>query len=389
MSRKSSLKRSLISILILALVLPISTNPANAAGDINIGVITSTTGLLKAQGEAYIDGLEWGLKYLTNGKNSIYGQKIVITKRDDGADPVTATAAFKELVGKGTNIIVGTASSPVGLTLAPLAAQNKVLYISGLAKNDYITTPANKYVFRSGNTSQQDVAPLTQLRPMRGKKFTLLVEDNSFGLGNLIAAKAFLIPKGAIIEEIKIPAATVDFTPFAKRAAEIKGAYIFVAWSNTSTASALFTSLGQQGAYANARLITALPGVDMYETYGALLDGVNATLISSYFPGVVKNKLATKLAADFAKAGKPHDLYTYNGVNAAQMIMAAVKGNSNLDVEKMIANLEKFSFVGLTGLNKVNKLNHTLIQSMFLVRLNKLNGRYAPSLVSTHYNVTV
>lgn len=389
MSRKSSLKRSLISILILALVLPISTNPANAAGDINIGVITSTTGLLKAQGEAYIDGLEWGLKYLTNGKNSIYGQKIVITKRDDGADPVTATAAFKELVGKGTNIIVGTASSPVGLTLAPLAAQNKVLYISGLAKNDYITTPANKYVFRSGNTSQQDVAPLTKLNPMRGKKFTLFVEDNSFGLGSLIAAKAFLVPKGAIIEEVKIPAATVDFTSFSKRAAELKGDYIFVAWSNTSTASALFTSLAQQGAYANARLITALPGVDMYETYGALLDGVNATLISSYFPGVVKNKLATKLAADFAKAGKPHDLYTYNGVNAAQMIMAAIKGNSNLDVEKMIANLEKFSFVGLTGLNKVNKLNHTLIQSMFLVRLNKLNGRYAPSLVSTHYNVTV
>ena len=389
MSRKSSLKRSLISTLILALVLPISTNPANAAGEINIGVITSTTGLLKAQGEAYIDGLEWGLKHLTNGKNSIYGQKIVITKRDDGADPATATAAFKELVGKGTNIIVGTASSPVGLTLAPLAAQNKVLYISGLAKNDYITTPANKYVFRSGNTSQQDVAPLTKLSPMRGKKFTLFVEDNSFGLGSLIAAKAFLVPKGAIIEEVKIPAATVDFTSFAKRAAELKGDYIFVAWSNTSTASALFTSLAQQGAYANARLITALPGVDMYETYGALLDGVNATLISSYFPGVVKNKLATKLAADFAKAGKPHDLYTYNGVNAAQMIMAAVKGNSNLDVEKMIANLEKFSFVGLTGLNKVNKLNHTLIQSMFLVRLNKLNGRYAPSLVSTHYNVTV
>jgi branched-chain amino acid transport system substrate-binding protein len=386
--RKSSLT-ALISALVIALVLPVSTNPANAVADINIGVITSTSGGLKSTSEAYIDGLEWGLKYLTKGKNSINGRKLILTKRDDGADPAIGTTAFKEMVSKGTNIIVGTSSSSVALTLAPLAAQNKVLYISGPAKNDYITTPANKYVFRSGHTSQQDVAPLAKLRPVKGKKFILFVEDNSFGLGSLIAAKAFLLPKGANVEEVKVPTATVDFTSFAKRAAELKGDYIFVAWSNTSTASALFTSLAQQGAYANARLITALPGVDMYETYGALLDGVNATLISSYFPGVVKNKLATKLAADFAKAGKPHDLYTYNGVNAAQMIMAAVKGNSNLDVEKMIANLEKFSFVGLTGLNKVNKLNHTLIQSMFLVRLNKLNGRYAPSLVSTHYNVTV
>jgi branched-chain amino acid transport system substrate-binding protein len=376
-------------LLTFALVLPVSANFANAAGDINIGVITSTSGGLKSQSEAYIDGLEWGLKYFTNGKSSVNGRKIVVTKRDDSADPLAATAAFKELVGKGTNIIVGTASSQVGLTLAPLAAQNKVLYISGLAKNDYITTPANKYVFRSGNTSQQDVAPLTKLRPIRGKKFTVIVEDGSFGLGSLIATKAFLIPKGAIIEEIKIPAATAEFTPFAKKAAELKGDYIFVAWSNASTASTLFNSLDQQKAYANARLITALPGVDMYETYGALLDGVNAILTSSYFPGVVKNNIATKLATDFAKAGKTPDLDTYNGVNAAQMIIQAVKSNSNLDVEKMITSLEKFSFIGLTGLNKVNKLNHTLIQSMFLVKLTKINGRYTPSLVSTDYNVTV
>ena len=127
----------------------------------------------------------------------------------------------------------------------------------------------------------------------------------------------------------------------------------------------------------------------MYEKYGALFDGVNAILTSSYFPGVVKNQIATKLAADFTKAGKTPDLDTYNGVNAAQMIIQAVKSNSNLDVEKMIASLEKFSFIGLTGVNKVNKLNHTLIQSMFLVKLTKINGRYAPSLVGRHYNVTV
>ena len=386
---KSSIKRALVSLLAIALVSPVSTNPANASGEINIGVITSTSGGLKSYGEAYIDGLEWGLKYLTKGKNTIDGRKIVVTKRDDGADPASATATFKEMVSKGTNIIVGTASSPVALTLAPLAAQNKVLYISGLAKNDYITTPANKYVFRSGNTSQQDVAPLTKLRPIKGKTFILFVEDNAFGLGSLIAAKSFLIPNGAKIEEIKVPTATVDFTPFAKKAADLKGNYIFVAWSNAPTAGALFTALSQQRVYESARPITALPGVNLYDTYGALFEGANAILTSSYFPGVVKNKLSTDLAADYLKAGKSQDLFTATGVNAAQMIIAAVKGNPTLDVEKMIATLEAYSFIGLTGLNRVNKLNHTLIQSMFLVRLTKTNGRYLPSLASTFYKVTV
>jgi branched-chain amino acid transport system substrate-binding protein len=388
MFKKSSIKTALVAALAIALVSPV-TAPANAATDIKIGVITSTSGPLKSYGDAYIDGLEWGLKYYTNGKNSVDGRKFVITKKDDGANPASATESFKEMVGNGTNIIVGTASSGVGLTLAPLAAQNKVLYISGPAKNDAVTSAANKYVFRSGNTSLQDFAPLASLKPIKGKKVILFVEDNAFGLGNIAAAKAYLAPKGALFEEIKVPTTTADFTPFAKKAADVKGDYIFIAWSNALTSGAMFTALVQQKAYATARPITGLAGVASYDIYGSLFEGANAILTNSYFPGVVGNKAATEIANDYAKAGKSQDLFTSVGVNAAQMIIAAVKGNATLDVEKMITTLESTSFVGLTGLNKVNKKNHTLIQSMFLVRLTKENGHYVPSLVSTLYNVTV
>ena len=389
MLKKSSIKTALVAALAMALVAPVSTAPANAASEIKIGVITSTSGGLKSYGDAYIDGLEWGLKYYTNGKNSVDGRKFVITKKDDAADPASATASFKEMVGNGTNIIVGTASSGVALTLAPLASQNKVLYISGPAKNDAITSAANKYVFRSGNTSLQDFAPLQSIKPIKGKKVILFVEDNPFGLGNIFAAKAYLASKGALFEEIKVPTSTVDFTPFAKKAADANGAYIFIAWSNAATAGAMFTSLAQQKVYATARPITGLAGVDTYNIYGTLLEGANAILTNSYFPGVVKGKAATAIAADYAKAGKSQDLFTSTGVNAAQMIIAAVKGNQDLSVDKMITTLESLSFVGLTGLTKVNPVNHTLIQSMFLTKLTKVNGRYVPSLVSTLYNVKV
>ncbi len=389
MFKKSSIKTALVAVLAIALAAPVASAPANAADDIKIGVITTTSGGLKSYGDAYIDGLEWGLKYYTNGKNSVNGRKFVITKKDDGADAASATASFKDMVGNGTKIIVGTASSTVAGALAPLAAQNKVLYISGPAKADAITSAANKYVFRSGNTSLQDFAPLANIKPIKGKKVILFVEDNPFGLGNIYAAKAYLAAKGAIFEEIKVPTTTVDFTPFAKKAADVKGDYIFIAWSNAATSGAMFTSLIQQKAYATARPITGLAGVASYDIYGSLFEGANAILTNSYFPGVVKNKVAAAIAADFAKAGKTQDLFTSVGVNAAQMIIKAVENNPNLDVDKMITTLESLSFVGLTGLNKVNKANHTLIQSMFLVKLTKVNGRYVPSLVSTLYNVKV
>ena len=383
-------KRSLLAtaaVAALAIVAP-SMAPAQAANDIKIGVITSTSGALKSYGDAYVDGLNWGLKYYTGGKMAINGQKLVVTVKDDAADPASATATFKDMVGNGTKVIVGTASSGVALTLAPLAAQNKVLYISGPAKNDAITSAANKYVFRSGNTSIQDLAPLAGIKPISGRKVVLFVEDNAFGLGNIAAAKALMGPKGATFQEIKVPTSTSDFTPFAKQAADAKGSYIFIAWSNALTAGAMLTALKQQGAFVKQRPITGLAGAATYNIYGALFEGTNAIMTNSYFGGVGKSKAAGDLIASFAAAKKSQDLFTCTGADAAKMIVQALTGNPDQNVDMAISKLEGYSWVGVKGLMKVDPSNHVLIQPMFLVSLKKTSAGYVPQLDKTINNVT-
>ena len=383
-------KRSLLAtaaVAALAIVAP-SMAPAQAADDIKIGVITSTSGALESYGKAYVDGLNWGLKYYTGGKMTINGQKLVVTIKDDAADPASATATFKDMVGNGTKVIVGTASSGVALTLAPLAAQNKVLYISGPAKNDAVTSSSNKYVFRSGNTSIQDLAPLAGIKPISGRKVVLFVEDNAFGAGNIAAAKALMGPKGATFQEIKVPTSTSDFTPFAKQAADAKGSYIFIAWSNALTAGAMLTALKVQGAFAKQRPITGLAGAATYNIYGTLFEGTNAILTNSYFGGVGKSNAANDLAASFAADKKSQDLFTCTGADAARMIVRALTGNPDQNVENMITNLEGFSWVGVKGLMKVNPTNHVLIQPMFLVSLKKGATGYTPNLDKTINSVS-
>jgi branched-chain amino acid transport system substrate-binding protein len=383
-------KRSLLAtaaVAALAIIAP-SMAPAQAASDIKIGVITSTSGALKSYGDAYVDGLNWGLKYYTGGKMTINGQKLVVTVKDDAADPASATASFKDMVGNGTKVIVGTASSGVALTLAPLAQQNKVLYISGPAKNDAVTSSANKYVFRSGNTSTQDLAPLAGIKPISGRKVVLFVEDNAFGAGNILAAKALMGPKGATFQEIKVPTSTSDFTPFAKQAADAKGSYIFIAWSNALTAGAMLTALKQQGAFVKQRPITGLAGAATYNIYGALFEGTNAILTNSYFGGVGKSKAAEDLANSFVSAKKAQDLFTCTGADAAKMIVQALTGNPDLSVDQAISNLEGYTWVGVKGLMKVNPSNHVLIQPMFLVSLKKTAAGYVPVLDKTINSVT-
>ena len=382
-------KRSLLAtaaVAALAIVAP-SMAPAQAASDIKIGVITSTSGALKSYGDAYVDGLNWGLKYYTGGKMTINGQKLVVTVKDDAADPASATATFKDMVGNGTKVIVGTASSGVALTLAPLAQQNKVLYISGPAKNDAVTSSENKYVFRSGNSSTQDLAPLAGIKPISGRKVVLFVEDNAFGAGNIYAAKALMGPKGATFQEIKVPTSTSDFTPFAKQAADAKGTYIFIAWSNALTAGAMLTSLKQQGAFLKQRPITGLAGAATYNIYGTLFEGTNAIMTNSYFGGAGKSKAAGDLATSFTAAKKAQDLFTCTGADAAKMIVQALTGNESLDVDVAISKLEGYSWVGVKGLMKVDPTSHLLIQPMFLVSLKKTAAGYVPQLDKTIANV--
>ena len=379
---KRSLTRLGVAVLSLAVLAP-SMAPAQAAADIKIGVITSTSGPLSTYGIAFNEGLEWGLKYYTGGKMAINGQKLVVTSKDDGADPASATASFKEMVGNGTKIITGTASSGVALTLAPLAQQNKVLYISGPAKNDLVTSAANKYVFRSGNSSTQDLAPLAGIKPISGKKVVLFVEDNAFGAGNIAAAKALMGPKGAKFEEIKVPTSTSDFTPFAKKAADAAGSYIFIAWSNALTAGAMLTSLKVQGAFVKQRPITGLAGAATYNIYGTLFEGTNAILTNSYFAGASKSAAAGDLATWYAANKKTQDLFTSTGADAAKMIVMALTRNPSQNVDTMIKNLEGKSWVGVKGLMTVDANSHLLIQPMFLVSLNKTSAGYVPTLLKT------
>jgi branched-chain amino acid transport system substrate-binding protein len=357
--------------------------PAQAANEIKIGVITSSSGPLGSYGLAYIDGLTWGLNYYTGGKMSINGAKLVVTTKDDAGDPASATASFKDMVGNGTKVIVGSVSSGVALTLAPLAAQNKTLYISGPAKFDGITSAANKYVFRSGNSSSQDLAPLAGVKPIKGKKVILFVEDNAFGLGNIAAARALMGPKGAIFEEIKVPTSTSDFTPFAKKAVDANGTYTFIAWSNALTAGAMLTSLKVQGAFAKSRPITGLAGAATYNIYGTLFDGANAIMTNSYFAGASKSQANSAMASWFIANNKTQDLFTSTGADAAKMIVRALTGNTSQNVDKMISNLEGYSWVGVKGLMTINASTHLLIQPMFLVGLTKTTTGYVPVLQKT------
>ncbi|MER5895925.1 substrate-binding domain-containing protein [Streptomyces sp. NPDC001876] len=348
---------------------------------VKVGLVYSRTGLLAAYGKQYRDGFMAGLDHATGGTGKVDGHTIEVTEQDDAGDPGKAVSAAKNLIGKGYKVLAGTTDSGVALQMAPLAAQNKVLYVSGPAATDAVTG-INEYTFRSGRQSYQDILTAgTMLGDAAGKKVTVLAQDSTFGQANVAAVKAVLGAKGAKVGSVLAPPSATDLTPFARQVKAGGPDLVFVAWAG-ATAPALWTALDQQGVLTASKVVTGLAGTASYPVFGAA--GAKVSFLAHYFPGAGGGNAVEKAMLDgVTKAGGTPDLFTPDGFTAAQMIVQAVKEGSATDTAAMVKALEGWTFDGVKGQEQIRAEDHALVQPMFVARLNGKGATAEPELLST------
>jgi branched-chain amino acid transport system substrate-binding protein len=368
----------LVAFTMLAGTATVAARSGKSTASYNVGIVYSRTGLLSAYGAEYIQGLKLGLNYATKGTNKVNGKSINLTLVDDKTDPATAVNATKDLIGQGYKIIMGSESSGVALQVAPLAAQNHVLFISGPAANDGITG-INKYTFRSGRQTLQDVQTVNGFLKGSGKKVVVFDQDSVFGHGNYAAVKALVGAKGHTVTEISVPLTATDFTPFAQQAKNANPDLIFVAWAGT-TAGAMWKALDQQNAFNGTDVVT---GLAERATWGALGDqATKIHFLSHYVYTAPKNKVNDLLVKQMRKKGQVPDIFTPDGFNAGIMLVQALK-KGDYDVDKMITALEGFKFLGPKGFSAVRPQDHALLQPMFRVQLVKTGNRLVPKVLGT------
>ncbi len=355
---------------------------AGAAGGgapFKVGLVYSKSGPLASYGAQYRQGLTAGIDYATKGTGKVSGRSIEISEQDDAGDPAKAVASATDLIGKGNKIIAGSTSSGVALQVAPLAKDNKILFVSGPAAVDAVTG-ANRYTFRSGRQTYQDVATAGSiLGDVKGKKVTVLAQDSAFGKANVAAVTAILGAKGATVDAVEVPAAATDLTPFATK---VKGAapdLLFVAWAGAN-ATAMWTTLGQQGVFDQTKVVTGLDIKPTHPLFGEAATKIN--FLSHFFEGAADNPAYQALDAGLKKQGSTVDLFTNDGFVAGQMIVHALE-NGGDDVEKMVTSLEGWSFEGPKGKLEIRAEDHALLQPMFTTTLKKDGSNVVPQRVDT------
>ena len=261
-----------------------ASTAASASGSgtpVKVGMVYEKTGIYSAYAQEYQQGFTIGLDYATGGTDAVDGHPVDVTWDDDADSATTAVTDFKSLVGAGYKIIGGTADSGIATELAPLAAQNQVLYISGPAAADQLTG-INKYTFRSGRQTYQDVMAAKSFVAGggSGQKIVVLAQDYAFGQSYVTDAQKVFGAIGDKIEPVLVPLTTTDFTPTALQVKAMHPSLIFLAWAGT-TGAALAQSLDQQGVFSDAKVVTGLANIATYPFYGAA--GAKFDYLSLYF----------------------------------------------------------------------------------------------------------
>ena len=161
--------------------------------------------------------------------DTVGGKKIqLIVKDDTGVADVTKRLAQELIVNDKVGVIAGFGLTPLALAPAPLATQAKVPAVVMAAATATITE-ASPYIVRTSFTLPQATVPMAEWASQNGiKKVVTLVSDYGPGIDAEKAFTSAFTAKGGQVENLRVPLANPDFSPFLQRVADAKPDALFV-----------------------------------------------------------------------------------------------------------------------------------------------------------------
>jgi branched-chain amino acid transport system substrate-binding protein len=152
--------------------------------EIQVGVILPLTGSAGKYGEDAKLGIELAAEE-KNSQGGIDGKSVKIVLEDDQSEPKQTIAALRKLIAvHKISVVIGGMTSSSALAAAPIAEQNRVVFLSPSASVPALTK-AGDFIFRNelsdsyGGVSQAELT----WNKLGIKKVAILYINNDYGVG--------------------------------------------------------------------------------------------------------------------------------------------------------------------------------------------------------------
>ena len=201
------------------------------AQNIKIGELNSYK-VFPAFLEPYKKGWELALEEI-NAKGGVNGRKLEVVSRDDGGTPGDAVRVAEELISRErANVLMGTFASNVGLAVANLAQQRRIVFMAAEPLTDkMVWENGNRYTFRLRPSTYMQVAMLVpEAAKLKKKRWAIVYPNYEYGQSATESFKRLLKaaqPDVEFVAEQAPPLGKIDAGAVAQALADAKPDAIF------------------------------------------------------------------------------------------------------------------------------------------------------------------
>ncbi|MBV8189206.1 MAG: ABC transporter substrate-binding protein [Alphaproteobacteria bacterium] len=351
------------------------SSAARAEDAVKVGLILPMTGQQASTGKQIDAAVK--LYQAVNGSTAA-GKKIeVILKDDTGVADVAKRLAQELVVNDKVAFLAGFGLTPIALAVAPIATQAKVPEVVMAAGTSSITD-ASPFVVRTSFTLAQSAVPMAEWAVKNGiNKVVTLVSD--FGPG-IDAEKSFTerfkSDGGTVIESLRVPLRSPDFSPVLQKAADAKPDAVFV-FVPSGQGAQFVKQFVERGLDKSGIKLIATGDVtddDQLNGMGDVVIGV----INTHNYSAAHDSAANKAFVDAfkkANAGMRPNFMAVGGWDGMHLIYEALKMTGGAtDGDTLLAAMKGMAWESPRGPISIDPQTRDIVQNIYVRKVEKKDG---------------
>jgi branched-chain amino acid transport system substrate-binding protein len=366
-------RRSVLAAGVAALGLALSGAPALAQETLKIGLILPMTGPFASTGRQ----IEAAAKlYMQQKGDTVAGKKIqLIVKDDTGVADVTKRLAQELIVNDKVTVLAGFGLTPLALATAPLATQGKVPAVVTAAATS-IVTEASPFIARTSFTAAQATVPLADWASKNNiKRVVTLVSD--YGPGHDVE-KAFsetFIKAGGQVENLRVPLANPDFSPFLQKVADAKPDAL-LAFVPSGVGAQFMKQFVERGLDKSGIRLLAEGSVTDDDLLNSLGDVALGAITSHHYSAAHDSPENKAFVEAFKKANnnmRPNFM-AVGGYDGMHLIYEGLKKTNGQGGEALVNAMKGMSWTSPRGPVSIDAQTRDIVQNIYVRKVERVNG---------------
>ncbi|POO49368.1 branched-chain amino acid ABC transporter substrate-binding protein [Agrobacterium rosae] len=377
--------------IILAAMAALALSSTAYADVIKVGVVGPFSGPFALQGKNFKAGID---AYMAIHGNKIGDDTVEIIYRDvPQADPAQSKALGQELVVKEkVQYLAGFYFTPDAMAVTPILKQAKVpMVIMNAATSAIMKT--SPLVVRTSFTTWQTSTPIATVAFEAGvKKMISVVSDYGPGVDAENAFKAaFVKAGGEVVQSIRMPLTTNDFSPIMQRIKDSGADGVFAFLPSGPTTLGFVKAYNDNGLKAAGVKFFAPGDLTQESDLPALGDaalGIQTTFHYAVSHDSPENKAfveaATKAVGNKAELSFPA-VGAFDGMHVIYKMIEATGGKQ--DAEKAVDAVKGLSWTSPRGPVSIDPESRHITQNIYLREVVKADdGTYINKEIRTFEN---